>query len=88
MALVLASLALVGFRGPGCGGGGGERAGVYGPCTRDKDCEFALRCAEGVCLPEDAGTDAAPDVRLDAGSDVVDSSASDANEAAVDGAID
>lgn len=68
------AFALLGFRDPGCGGGGSERAGLNGPCTRTKDCEPTLRCFEGVCVPEDAGildgsTDGAIDVTTDAGGD-------------------
>lgn len=64
--LACSALALFGFRGPGCGGGGDERAvGLNGPCTRARDCERGLRCFEGVCVPEDAGSaDASLDVVL------------------------
>lgn len=30
--------------------------GLYGACTRDKDCESGLVCRGGACVNEDAGT--------------------------------
>ena len=53
--LACSALALLGFRDQGCGGGGSERVGLNGPCTRPRDCDFGLKCLEGVCVPEDAG---------------------------------
>ncbi len=81
-ALVACSaLALFGFRDPGCGASGGsERVGLNGPCTRPRDCEVALKCQEGVCVPEDAGTP------KDAGFDVIFAFDAPADGPAADGA--
>lgn len=88
MLLVCSTLALFGFREPGCGGGSTERAGLNGPCTRAKDCDIGLRCFEGVCVPEDAGVaDAAKDVStvvVDASADATVDTSSDATDASGD----
>ncbi|CAN5509291.1 hypothetical protein BH09MYX1_BH09MYX1_33270 [soil metagenome] len=72
--LVLSAVALFGFHDPGgCGSGGADRAGLNGPCTRTKDCDRELKCFEGVCVPEDAGTpDAARDGAFPDASDASD----------------
>lgn len=52
-ALVMAVLGL--GRDPGGCSGGGESEGIVNaPCTRDKDCQKALSCVEGVCTSPDA----------------------------------
>jgi hypothetical protein len=42
-------------RDPGCGGSDQPSSGVNAPCTRSKDCNRDLVCAEGVCTEPDSG---------------------------------
>ena len=60
------SLAVGLLHDPSCGGSDeGAASGVNAPCTRDRDCKERLRCAQGVCEPQDA---APPDAaQADAG---------------------
>ena len=57
-----AGLLVVAFREPACGEGE-ARGGVNAPCTRQKDCESPLVCAEGVCASASTPDAGAPDAR-------------------------